>query len=223
MSLTKTKLNTVMFDLDGTLIDSSLDVVRILVDSINKNGGSLSSDAKIKIGPPLIDMIASVVPEFSDKKMHKIQEDFRVAYSEDDLNNTVPFDGIIELLNSLKSRNIAVFIVTYKPKNLAMKILDRHFNNLYVDVFTPSEIEDFSDGKTKVDILNLLMSKWNVSPKESIMVGDAISDITCAKEVGIAAVGAAYGYGEDAEFELADKKVNSVEELSKYLNSLIVG
>jgi len=221
MSLTKIKLNTVMFDLDGTLIDSSLDVVRILVDSINKNGGSLAHDSKIKIGPPLIDMITSVVPEFSEEVKQQIHEDFRIAYSEDDLNSTIPYGGIVELLKSLKKYNISVFIVTYKPKNLAMKILNRHFNNLYLDVLTPSEIEDFSNGKTKVDILNLLMSKWNVMPEESIMIGDAISDITCAKEVGIATVGAAYGYGEDAEFELADKKVNSVEELSKYLNNLI--
>jgi len=221
MSLTKIKLNNVIFDLDGTLVDSSFDVLRILIDSINKNGGNLCSNTKIKIGPPLIDMITSVVPEFSEEKKYKIQEDFRIAYSADDLKNTIPFDGIIELLNRLKENNIDVFIVTYKPKSLAMKILNRHFNNLYLDVLTPTEIEDFSKGKTKVDILNLLMSKWKILHEESVMVGDAQNDITCAKQLGISTIGALYGYGEVSEFEMADKKVNSVEELSKYLNNLI--
>lgn len=221
MVLTQTKIKNIMFDLDGTLIDSSSDVIRILVDTINKYGANLSADTKIKIGPPLIDMVRSVVPNISDEKMKNILEDFRAAYKNDNLDKTVPFSGIIELLNDLKSNNIDVFIVTYKPKFLAMDLLNRHFTGLYKDIVTPTEVKDFASGKTKIDILNILMEKWKINPKESIMVGDAKSDIVCAKAVGITTIGAAYGYGEENEFELADKKVFSTEELRTHINSLL--
>ena len=65
------------------------------------------------------------------------------------------------------------------------------------------------------------MKKWNINPEESVMVGDAKSDIVCAKAVGISTIGAAYGYGEESEFELADKKAFSTEELRTYINSLV--
>lgn len=221
MVLTQTKIKNIMFDLDGTLIDSSSDVIRILIDTINKYGANLNADTKIKIGPPLIDMIRSVVPQISDEKMSNILEDFRAAYKNDDLSKTVPFNGIIELLSDLKSNNIDVFIVTYKPKFLAMDLLNKHFTGLYKDIVTPTEVKDFASGKTKIDILNILMGKWNINPKESIMVGDAKSDIICAKAVGIKTIGAVYGYGEEDEFELADKKVFSTDELRTYINSLL--
>jgi len=210
-----------MFDLDGTLIDSSSDVIRILINTINKHGANLSSDTKIKIGPPLIDMVRSVVPAISDETMQQILDDFRAAYKDDNLDKTLPFNNIIELLNDLKSNNIDVFIVTYKPKFLAMDLLNRHFCGLYKDIVTPTEVQDFASGKTKIDILNVLIKKWNINPKESIMVGDAKSDIVCAKAVGISTIGAAYGYGEENEFELADKKVFSTEELRLHINSLV--
>lgn len=221
MVLIQTKIKNIMFDLDGTLIDSSSDVIRILIDTINKHGGNLGADTKIKIGPPLIEMVRSVVPLVSDETMQKILDDFRIAYKNDALIETVPFAEIIELLNDLKSNNIDVFIVTYKPKFLAMDVLNRHFTGLYKDIFTPTEIEDFGSGKTKIDILNLLIEKWNVKPEESVMVGDAKSDIVCAKAVKMGTIGALYGYGEENEFELADYKVFSPKELKKYINNLI--
>ena len=218
---TKIGVKNVIFDLDGTLIDSAFDVIRLLINVINQNGGELSQNTRIKIGPPLIDMIKTVAPDFSDEIIQKIMDEFRIAYEHDDLEKTVPFEGIIELLNELKSKNINVFIATYKPKHLAMSILNRHFNGLYKDIVTPSEIENFADGKTKTDILRLLMSKWEINPSEAVMVGDAKSDITCAKEAGIMTIGALFGYGDVTEFKLADERVNTTKDLSDIIKKII--
>lgn len=223
MIKTKTKIKNVIFDLDGTLIDSSYDVVRILKEVINRNGGRVDENTKIQIGPPLFDMVKNTVPHFSDEIARKVVEEYRVIYENDELKNTRPYSGIVDVLRTLKNNNIKMFIATYKPKVLAIKTLNRYFNNLYIDVATPSEIVDFSNRKTKTDILNWLISKWNINPEESVMVGDAKSDIICARSVGMYTVGALWGYGHENEFDFADEKLDSVKELELLMGKLIKG
>jgi phosphoglycolate phosphatase len=221
LTRTKTKIKNFMFDFDGTLIDSSRDVSRILIEAINKFGGNLSKDTKIKLGPPLIDMISIAAPHLSEETKQKVLVEYEKIYAKDKLEETKPFNGIKELLETLNAKNIKVFIVTYKPRELAIGLLDKYFGGLYLEMFTPSDIENFFPSKTKVDLLNLLISKWQANPKESVMVGDAKSDIMCAKQVGLSTIGAAYGYGEPLEFESADKTASSVKELNEYIKTLV--
>lgn len=223
MALTKTRLKNVIFDFDGTLIDSSRDVKRILFETVNKYGANLSSSKGIKLGPPMFQMIQSVAPQFSDEKIEKVLVDYAQAYADDPLDETIPFDGVVEMLETLKRNDIGVFIATYKPKELAVDSLNKFFKGLFIDAVTPSEIENFEQGKTKSDIINLIVKCWGISIEDSIMVGDACTDISCAKVLGMDAVGVLYGYGDSSEFDDADYVAKSVSELNRCLLGLIKG
>lgn len=221
MILTKKQIKNIIFDLDGTLIDSADDVLRILIKNINKNGGNLSLDTKIKMGPPLIDMIESVVPQMPAEIKHKIVDDFRNEYENESLDKTLPFGGAVEFLTVLKKAGFNIFVATYKPKYQSIKVLEKYFKDLYLDVVTPTEIEDFQNSKTKTDILRLIVLKWGISPDETIMVGDAKTDIICAKEIGMFTAAALWGYGENYEFVDADIKLNSITELYQDMQDLV--
>ncbi|MBP7211804.1 HAD family hydrolase [bacterium] len=221
MLLTAKKIKNVMFDLDGTLINSEKDVSRILIQMVNKNGGNLSADTKIKLGPPLIDMIKISAPDLTEEQAYNAWREYGDVYKNDDLPETKPYDGIIELLKQLKALKINVFIVTYKPKDLAVDILDRFFKGLYLDILTPTEIENFSQGKTKTDMLKLLFDRYNLKAEESLMVGDAGTDISGGQNAGTYAIGVLYGHGEAEELSKADFKAKNVQELEKIILELI--
>ena len=215
-------IKNVFFDLDGTLIDSSYDIKRILLKSLNicgYTGNGITN--RIKIGPPLEEMVKTAVPGIEDGQIKKVVTLYRQDYKSDDLKMTIPYQGITELIETLNNKGINVFIATYKPKNMSVRILERHFSGLYKDIATPTEIVNFSEGKTKTDILNFLLSKWGINAGETIMIGDSGSDINCAKEAGMRAIAVLYGFGAREEFINADDKAETVEDLRLKIKNLI--
>jgi phosphoglycolate phosphatase len=185
-----------IFDLDGTLVDSAFDIKRCLEIALRENGIIIDPLKKIQIGPPMELIIRNAAEGISETDADKVLETYRRIYSSDSLDNTIPFDSIIETLKYIKAQNLSAFIATYKPMDSAKNILSRHFKNLYKDIITPDDIKDF-DYKTRIskaDMLKLLIGKWNMEPRETAMIGDAKSDIDGAKEAGITAKAALYGY-----------------------------
>lgn len=210
----------VMFDLDGTLIDSSKDVTRLLIKSLCDCGYPITDDTYIKIGPPLNQMIDATVPNVSVQDNKKIVEYFRQLYKVDGTSMTFPYEGIIDLLKELRAQGCKIFIVTYKPRPMCNGLLPKFFKGLYDDLVTPNDIENFETGKSKVDMFNLLLNKWDTKPEDCVMIGDAKSDVECANAVGITSIGAKYGYADNNDLENADYLVSDVKELYDCIKSI---
>ena len=81
----------IMFDLDGTLIDSSKDVTRLLIKALCDCGYPVGEDAYIKIGPPLDKMIEATVPSVTKEDNKRIVEYFRELYKIDGTSLTAPY------------------------------------------------------------------------------------------------------------------------------------
>ncbi len=210
----------IMFDLDGTLIDSSKDVTRLLIKSLCDCGYPVSPDTYIKIGPPLNQMINATVPSVTPEDNKKVVEHFRKLYKDSGTVMTFPYEGIINLLKQLRRDDCKIFIVTYKPRPMCKELLQKFFDGLYDDLVTPTDIEDFEDGKTKVDMFKLLLNKWQISPCDCVMIGDAKSDIECANASGIISIGAEYGYAQDNDLINANYLVSDVEKLYECIRNI---
>lgn len=210
----------IMFDLDGTLIDSSKDVTRLLIKSLCDCGYNVPENTYIKIGPPLNKMIDATCSNISIEDNKKVVDYFRNLYKDNGTFYTEPYEGVIDLLKKLKSEGCKIFIVTYKLRPMCGGLLSKFFNDLYDDLVTPSDIEDFDNGKSKIDMFNLLFEKWNISSKDCVMIGDAKSDVECANKVGILSVGALYGYGDNDDLQNAKFKVSNPSEIYECIKKI---
>lgn len=223
LKMKNNSITSVIFDLDGTLIDSRVGIVNGLKNAINTCGLTIPEGKNIPVGPPLRDTILSIFPEINEDGIKKITEAFRDVYHKFDLPVSKPFLHTVELLIRLNELDVKCYVATYKPKIFSQKILEKYFSGLYVDIVSPTELPSwlsiYDNNCTKTDIVEFLISKHSIDANTSIMVGDAQSDIEAGYKNGLITIAAKYGYGENLNF--ANYNANSSEELCNIILSLV--
>jgi phosphoglycolate phosphatase-like HAD superfamily hydrolase len=128
-----------------------------------------------------------------------------------------PFDGIIDILKELKSRDILIGLVTGKgPRSLAITFEELGFDHYFDAVETGSPLR-----ANKPECLRNILRKFNLSPDEAVYIGDSPSDITSCREVSIPIYSAAWAKVDLPKLQSMqpDYIVRSVEELKMLLFS----
>ena len=121
----KNVIQNILFDLDGTLVDSFADIAECLERSYFE--ALRMKDVKISrevIGPPLANIIRKVTPDLSEDQVNDLLKVFRHYYDTSNMDGTVPYKGVMETLEELKLKNYLLFLVTYKPFVPTMKIVN---------------------------------------------------------------------------------------------------
>ena len=204
-----------IFDLDGTLINSSKEVLLCFKKAFEKtnypiDSSRLNSDV---IGPPLRDIITIIAPDLKDENTLKtVENNFRAIYDYDENDISELYPGVPDVLLKLKDSGKRIFLATFKPKKPTERIL-RQFNlEIFEDVYT---IDKFDKHITKTEMIEDIIKRYSLTKTKTAMVGDAKSDMTAAKAAKITAIGALWGYGSDKTplMETADYCINKLEEL----------
>lgn len=208
-----------IFDLDGTIINSSEEVLLCMQKAFEEAKVNVEKSKFIKelIGPPIKIIIQNIAPELNDEeKILEITANFRRIYDNDNNDISKLYDGILDLLSLLKSQGKKLFIATFKPKKPTMRIVEQFKLNYFDDVYT---IDKFEKSMTKGEMLTQIVQKYNLNKNETVMIGDAKSDMTAAKEAGITGIGVLWGYDENkADLKNnADVVVSSVNDLKTEL------
>ena len=203
----------ILFDLDGTLMDSKEGITKSVQCALKKLGVEVTDRSELVkfIGPPLKE---------SFEKFYQVDGLAGIKYYRECfvgerkmLENEV-YPGIVELLTSLKAAGKKMAVATSKP-TVYTKIIMAHFElTQYFDEIQGSEL-DLSLVE-KEDIIRVVLDKFSEYSKESmIMVGDRKHDIIGAKINGIPSIGVLYGYGSQEELIEAGavQMVQTVEEL----------
>ncbi len=191
---TARKYDFIIFDLDGTLLDTSegiLSSVQYTIDFFHLN--SLSEEKmRSFIGPPIQKSFAreyNVSPKLADNYASV----FRNRYKDYDLLKAKLYPGIIETLNELKNRGIILGVATYKREDYALKLLDYYG---FLQLFDVVHGSNFSGKQTKQDIILECITEVQLRDFDRIvLVGDTNSDAIGASNVGIHFVGVTYGFG----------------------------
>jgi len=184
----------VIFDVDGTLLDTSTGLLNAVKYTIRKFNMPTVSDNVLRsfIGPPVHDSFARTYNLSGDKLLQMV-EVFRDRYKNCDLLNAHPYDGIFDVLDWLRANDIRIAIATYKREDYAVSLL-RHFHfDEYADVIHGAD----ADNKLKkADIIQLCIDELGVHPQDSIlMIGDTDNDAVGAEKLGIDFLAVSYGFG----------------------------
>lgn len=184
-------IKNVIFDLDGTLIDSSGDIIECLEEAYRKTGIATPEITKNCIGPPVRDIIKTITPGLEEEKIEEVVRNFRFLYDNSTFSKTGVYENIHGLLRKLKEDHRALFLVTNKPLLATRRVLKILKLDYFMDLITFD-----MDGSEKARMVSALIRKWNLAKPQTIVVGDSIADIAGAKENDIQSVGVLWGYSD---------------------------
>ena len=207
-----------IFDLDGTLVDSVDDISDCLKKAIFSEMGVEIEEFKCQIsGPPLTQIIDSVLPEISDSGKIRIKKSFRLIYDNYNYPKTFLYDGATEVLNTLQKSGRRIFLATNKPIFPTKKILGKLEFDVFDDISTIDTVD--KENVTKSDMLEKLITDWKLDLDETIMVGDSSFDIIAANNNSIDSI-AILNDNFNLEFAInsgAKYHLNSVKEILLYI------
>ncbi len=183
-----------VFDLDGTLIDTKVDIGRALQSVIkDKKGGEMSLEllmASIGRGAKetLQNLSGLAGPELDERLI-----EFKSMYDKVCTDNTVIYEGGEELLHRLKENGALLALITMKSKIPTHKILKAHgLFDIFDDVIS---FDDVEARKPDPESMLMLLEKHNLRPEDAIMIGDTVTDIRFAKAAEVDVCAMTYGYG----------------------------
>ncbi len=207
-----------LFDLDGTLTDPSEGITNSVVYALNKFGIEVEDKRTLLkfIGPPLVKGFAEFYG-FSHEDSLKATEFYRETFRVKGLFENEVYDGVYDMLQTLKDAGKTLVIATSKPEEFTLKIL-KHFDLLkYFDFVAAATFDETRNTKDKV--IAYALEHLNILDKSKIvMIGDRYHDIEGAKANGIASIGVHYGFGSKEELKNAgaDYLVDNLREIVKF-------
>lgn len=190
---------TVLFDLDGTLTDSGIGIINSVVYALQKYDIVVSDRAELNrfIGPPL-DKSFEIYCGFDREQAKEAVEYYREYYREKGIFENAPYEGVAEMLKTLKDNGKTLIVATSKPEAFAKEILDYFELSEYFYYIAGSNMD--GTRTEKQEVIRYALETAGVSRKSSVlMVGDREHDIIGAKAVGIDSLGVLYGYGSREE------------------------
>lgn len=211
----------VIFDVDGTLFDTSEGIVSSIKYALDKSGLVVPSnfDYSIFIGPPVQKTIKVVFPNLNDEEVKRFSNHFRSHYKEYDLLKATPYPDLYDILDALKNNDIKIAVGTYKREDYAYEIVDYFGITKYTKNIHG---QDFDGIRTKTDILKLCLEEAGVSASEALMVGDTDSDGIAAQEAGIPFLEVDFGFGFNKNKHFSGPRVgeiNSFDEFSLFTSA----
>lgn len=214
------KFKGIIFDLDGTLVDSLHDIS----DAMNKVLQGLNFPThsyetyQYFIGSGLRNLVTKALPSSSNNK-EQIEICFNLMvteYRKICTLKTKPYEGILELLDNLTSQNIKMAVFSNKADELTKKIASEIFPN-HFDKAVGLSTEELKKPNPFEAVE--ISKKWNLKPEEILFVGDSDIDMQTAINANMFPVGVTWGYRTKEELKNSGAKVviNNASELIEIL------
>ncbi len=212
-------IKNVLFDLDGTLINSSEGIIKSVLFTLNHYGIEETNIEGLKrfIGPPLADSFVKYYG-FSKEKGKEAVDVYRTRYNVKGLYECELYPGIKELLVSLKDKGYRIGVATSKPEITSLQILEHLGVKELFDEIAGATMDGSIE--KKVDVLELAFRRQpEFAKEETVLVGDTNFDILGANQAGIRAIGVSFGFG-DAEVMKAAGAVCICDSASEIIDAI---
>jgi len=202
----------VIFDLDGTLIDSAPGIAWSMDEALRACGlPQADCDIRRMIGPPVRQILASVSGVRDAALLDRLEASFRNSYDSDGWRRTACQPGAAEMLWELLMSGTKMWLVTNKPAVATSRILGA----LRLSSFFHATVCRDSGGRryhSKADMLCDLLDRARIERDRCLLVGDAAEDWHAAESAGIPCVIVSHGYGS-ADLPPAVPRIGGWREL----------
>lgn len=180
------------FDLDGTLADSKADVLGSIEQAYAHLGWEYDA-SKLRIGPLLPDIIATISPQLDATQRQTVAQTFRAFYAAGKYSRTVLFPGVRTFLDRLQAQGKTLYVATNKPQKPTYEVLETlGIKDLFSYIGTP----DFDgDHLPKPEVLKAMVRMFDINPAQAVMVGDTLPDIEAGRYAGMQTMAFTGGYG----------------------------
>ena len=194
-------IKSVLFDFDGTLVNSLEDLAASCNFALESFGFPTHETEKYKyfVGNGMQNLIERILPEDKrDGQTHKkVFDVFYNHYSQHYVDKTVPYDGIPELLVGLKKKGLKIGIISNKKHEMTLEVVGKLFDSGIFDVVY-GKMEGYPT-KPDVRLTLKLMGELGVKPDECVLVGDSGMDMAASVNAGCKGIGALWGFREREE------------------------
>lgn len=216
-------LKCIVFDLDGTLIDTIKDLAVATNIALKKNGCNehdvnayydfVGSGIKT-----LCERALNKLGKYNDELLEKVFKDFKEYYDVNFNVYTKPYEGIVELVKFLKSSNYVVGVFSNKVEHLAKIVVELNFGSGLFD-FVLGESPKYNKKPDATQLLDLLKDK-SIDVSECLYIGDSDVDMMTAKNANITAVAVTWGFRSKEILSSYNPKF--IVDIPKQINDIVL-
>ena len=195
-----------LFDLDGTVVDSGLGVTNSVIYALKKWGIEVENREKLYVflGPPLVDSFSEHYG-FSHEDSLKCVEYYREYYDVKGIFENTVYDGIVDVLIKAREMGKKLIIATSKPEEYAKRILDHLGLSKRFDLIAGATMDESRN--EKAGVIRYALKTYGITDTSKIvMIGDRKYDVLGAAENNIETIGVLYGFGDEEELTRAGAK-----------------
>lgn len=188
-------ISTILFDLDGTLVDSKESMICCIKLVLEQFDKSLPNIDQLEwcVGPPIRDVFSQLLNTKDDNLVEQALKNYRKYFSDMKGLGLAVYPDVFKTLRRLKKRRIRIYLATSKPILIAKDILDRLNLTLYFDAVYGSELNgQFSDKK---ELISRIINSEGLNHRSTLIIGDRSFDIIAGKYNKIITAAVTYGYG----------------------------
>lgn len=211
---------SVIFDLDGTLIDSQESILHSIKIALSDAGiASKIPITKELVGPPLMDTLSKISGINHQPFLNELAKKFKRHYDDAGYKGSIEYPGIGSLLKQLKSQGYSLYIATNKRLIPTQKIINHFSWNLTFSAAYCIDSNSERPFKNKAEMISALIANEGIDRTTAVYIGDRLEDQLAAAANGIRSIAIQWGYGGLDIFRATDKLVATTAELIKIINS----
>ncbi|NQT60961.1 MAG: HAD family hydrolase [Bacteroidetes bacterium] len=215
-----------IFDMDGTLLDTIPDIARSFNTVFKRNGfpGYDPDDYKAFVGSGLRNALISALPDdagISGDTLQRLLMEIMEEYGKNPAGLTKPYDGIVDLLQDMAGLDVKMAVLSNKAHALTLPIIKTFFSEIpFVEIVGKS---DRFPLKPSPESAQYIMEQIKCNPHETLMIGDSVVDFRTAKQAGMIPVSVSWGFNPVEKLLGAGclTLMHSTEELRQYIQSCL--
>jgi phosphoglycolate phosphatase len=207
----------IIFDLDGTLLNSLIDIadsVNFVLKKYNLPVHSIE-DYKLFIGSGIEKLVERALPDnISDENFRKYLSEIKSVYEKNQISKTKPYDGILEMLKILNNKGVSLNILSNKPINFTKMVVEHFLGDIKFDNVLGAR--EGVPKKPNPQAVFEIIDSLKLNKEEVLYVGDTGTDMQTAENAGLTSVGVLWGF-RGLEELMENNADYIIEEASKII------